>query len=211
MLDTCEAPEGLAALGKMQNRLARDLDLPYPLTVTVLDHDLVNAFALPGGHVVFFRGLIDAAETPEEVAAVFAHELGHVASRDPTRIALRSAGSIGVLGLLLGDFAGGAVVLMLAEQLIEADYTQEAEVGADEFAHDMLSRNGVSPEALGTMFRRFRDLYGEAEGITAHLSSHPALGDRIAAAESAAEQMMGPDWPVLRATEWADLRAICGG
>lgn len=66
---------------------------------------------MPGGLIILFRGLIDAAESSDEVAAVYAHELGHVVARDPTRIALRSAGSIGVLGLLLGDFAGGAVVL----------------------------------------------------------------------------------------------------
>jgi len=68
------------------------------------------------GYVVFFRGLIDTTECPEELATVFAHEIGHVEARDPTRIALRSAGSIDVLGLLFGG-RGGALVLLLANGL----------------------------------------------------------------------------------------------
>ncbi|MEL6702143.1 MAG: M48 family metallopeptidase, partial [Pseudomonadota bacterium] len=134
----CENPDGLAALDKIGETLFPDEVEGFDLTVSVLDHEMVNAFALPGGYVVFFRGLLEAAESPDEVAAVYAHEVGHVVARDPARIALRSAGSIGVLGLLLGDFAGGAVVLFLAERIIQADYSQEAEAAADAFAFDVM-------------------------------------------------------------------------
>lgn len=122
-LPICDSPKGLAVLAKIEDRLTDSQEINTPLTVHVLDHGLINAFALPGGYVVFFDGLLEAAKNPEEVAAVFAHEIGHVQARDPTRIALRSAGSIGVLGLLFGDFAGGALVLFLTEQIIQADYT----------------------------------------------------------------------------------------
>jgi predicted Zn-dependent protease len=204
----CETPKGRAALDRLTARILAGVDLPYELTVTVLDHEMVNAFALPGGHIVFFRGLIEEAETPEEVAAVFAHELGHVVARDPARGALRTAGSIGVLGLLFGDFAGGAAVLFLVERLIEASYSQGAEAAADAFAHDRLRAADLPPAALGTFFTRLRDEYGDAEGIVAHFLSHPALGDRIARA-AAAGAGQGPTRPALSAAEWAALRAIC--
>ncbi|EBA06246.1 M48 family metallopeptidase [Sagittula stellata] len=204
----CSAPEGMDALRQIQTRLEMEADLPVQVTVHVLDHDMVNAFALPGGHIVFFRGLIDAAERPEEIAAVFAHEMGHVASRDPTRHALRSAGSIGVLGLLLGDFAGGAVVLFLAERLIDAQYSQGAEAEADVFAHRVMARSGLSPAALATMFERFRALGGEAEGIVAHFQSHPALGNRIAQARAAVPAGFAP-MPVLAPREWDALKYVC--
>jgi Zn-dependent protease with chaperone function len=102
-LAVCDTPEGGAALTDLVTRLGPDGGFDPAVTVAVLDHDMINAFALPGGFVVIFRGLIDAADGPDEVAAVLAHEIGHVVSRDPTRHALRSAGSIGVLGLLFGD------------------------------------------------------------------------------------------------------------
>ena len=207
-LRVCDAPAGRAALDRMTDRIVAGVDLPYALTVTVLDHGMVNAFALPGGHIVFFRGLLEEAATPEEVAAVFAHELGHVVARDPARGALRAAGSLGVLGLLFGDFAGGAAVLFLAERLIEASYSQDAEAAADAFAHDRLRAVDLPPGALGTFFERLRDEYGEAEGIVAHFLSHPQLGDRIAQAEVAVAGQ-GATRPALTPSEWADLRAIC--
>jgi predicted Zn-dependent protease len=207
-LPVCDAPEGRAALDRMAARITEGVDLPYPLTVTVLDHEMVNAFALPGGHIVFFRGLIEEAQTPEEVAAVFAHELGHVIARDPARGALRTAGSIGVLGLLFGDFAGGAAMLFLAERLIEASYSQGAEAAADAFAHDRLIAADLPPGALATFFARLRAEYGDAEGFVAHFLSHPQLGDRIARAK-AAGAAQGPTRPALTPSEWAALRAIC--
>ncbi len=207
----CTEPKGEAALREIRDRLTAHMDPPPDLTVHVLNHDLVNAFALPGGHIVFFRGLIDKAENPDEIASIFAHEIGHVVSRDPTRHAMRSAGSIGVLGLIFGDFAGGAIVLFLTERLIEAQYSQEAEAEADIFAHDMMLRAGLSPAALALMFERFRDGGdGDAEGFLAHFASHPDLGDRIEQARLAVPARFQPR-PLLEGSDWTALKNICQG
>ncbi len=208
-LDFCESQDGTAAMDAMLDHIGgNDLGLPYPITVSVLDHSMVNAFALPGGQVVFFRGMLDAAESPDEIAAVLAHEIGHVAARDPTRIALRSAGSLGVLGLLFGDFAGGAVVLFLVEQLIQADYTREAEAAADAYGIGLLQAASVDPGALGTLFQKLLDDFGDAEGIVAHFMSHPTLGDRIAVFQAAGEAM-DESVQVISDADWAALQSIC--
>lgn len=205
----CDDPAGAAALAQMQARLEGRADLPYPLTVHVLDHQMVNAFALPGGRIVFFRGLIEAAKHPDEVAAVFAHEIGHVVNRDPARGALRSAGSIGVLGLIFGDFAGGAAVLFMVERLIDATYSREAEASADSFAHGVLAEEGMSPDALASFFERLRAEHGDSDGLVAHFMAHPSLGNRIAAARDAASRQTGPIRPSLGEKDWQDLRGIC--
>lgn len=205
----CSSPGGDAAIATLLRRLdVARLDLPYPVTVRVLDHGLVNAFALPGGQVVFFRGMLEAADGPDEFTAVLAHEIGHVAARDPTRIALRSAGSLGVLGLLFGDFAGGAAVLFLVEQLIRADYSRAAEAAADRFGHDLLLNARIDPGALASLFQTLSDEFGEPEGIAAHFASHPALGDRIAAARAAGQGIRGAR-PSLDGGQWRALRTIC--
>ncbi len=80
--------------------------------------------------------------------------------RDPTRDALRSAGSLGVLGLLFGDFAGGTVALFIANQLINASYSQAAEARADDYAHGLLAQANISPAALGTFFERLHKEHG---------------------------------------------------
>ncbi len=204
---TCESPAGLAALAKMEARLTETVDLPYPLTVRVLDHEMINAFALPGGYVVLFDGLLDIAEDPDEIAAVFAHEVGHVVARDPSRMALRSAGSIGVLGLLFGDFAGGAVVLFLAERLIQASYSQEAEMNADIFASETLEAAGVSPLGLARMFERFEELSGDQPSLLDHFMAHPDLVSRIERAEASGS---AADYtPSLTDAEWQALKTIC--
>ncbi|WP_300515992.1 M48 family metallopeptidase [Aliiroseovarius sp.] len=210
-LPACSSREGDAALLAMRGRLNAEGELPYPLQLHVLDHEMINAFALPGGHVVLFRGLIDAAQSPDEVAAVLAHEIGHVAHRDPTRGALRTAGSIGVLGLLLGDFAGGTVVLMMAQSLINASYSQAAEVKADDFAYGVLTRAEVNPAALGHFFERLREEYGDAEGIVAHFASHPTHEERIRAALEAEAAAGISATPVIPDSDWLALRRICGG
>ncbi|MFP7674351.1 M48 family metallopeptidase [Marivita sp. S0852] len=204
----CDKPAGQAALDKIETRLQAALPERHDITVSVLNHKMINAFALPGNNVVFFKGLIDNAQTPEELAAVFAHEIGHVVSRDPTRHALRSAGSLGVLGLLFGDFAGGAVVLLIAERLIEANYSQEAESRADIFAHEVLINAGIAPSALAAMFERFREIGKEATPFLSHFLSHPALGDRIQAARDATPSEF-VSTPVLTADEWQALQSIC--
>lgn len=203
---TCDAPPGRAALARMEARLVAGAELPYPISLYVLDHEMVNAFALPGGHVILFRGLIEAAERPDEVAAVLAHEIGHVAARDPTRTALRSAGSIGVLGLLFGDFAGGAAVLFLVERLIDASYSREAETEADAYATRLMADAGLDPTALADMFERFAAL-GEPPRVLRHFMGHPETLARIEAARA----LPRPDTaPVLTGPEWQALRAICG-
>lgn len=207
-LPTCDDAAGLAVFEDMLVALGVERDADAAVKVFVLDHEMVNAFALPGGYVVFFRGMIDAAQSPNEIAAVLAHEVGHVENRDPTRHALRSAGSIGILGLLFGDFAGGAAVLFLTEQLISASYSQGAEAGADEFAYKMLETAGVSPAALGDMFARLRDEYGDADGVEAHFLSHPTLGSRIDRARAIAREDAAYG-DIVDEAQWRALKNIC--
>lgn len=112
-------------------RLMGDRETDYDLNVRVVNHSMINAFAVPGGHMVFMNGLIQPAESPQEVAAVFAHELGHVFARDPIRLTLRAAGSVGLLSLALGDATGGTIIAIAADQALTSSYTRRAEAAAD--------------------------------------------------------------------------------
>lgn len=206
----CTDPKGLGALELMQTTLVDASGLaPDAVKMTVLDLDMVNAFALPGGRIVVMRGLIEAAQSPDEVAAVIAHEMGHIAHRDPTRHALRSVGTFGVLSLVFGDFAGGTVVLMGVNQLVNAQYSQGAESHADTYAYSMLPRAGISPGALAPLFERLKAQYGDSEGLAAHLASHPQLGDRVSRAKAAAKEYVDDGVPVVSSLDWHHLRHIC--
>jgi Zn-dependent protease with chaperone function len=201
----CEGAAGRAALGQMTARLTAARTLGYDLRIEVFDHPMVNAFAAPGGHVILMRGLIEAAESPEEVAGVLAHEIGHVEARDPTRLALRAAGSAGILSLLIGDMLGGAAIAVAAEYMLTAAYSRQAEAAADAYALAMLAEAGVGAEGLAAFFDRVAE---EAAAVPEYLSTHPGLAARAVVARAAPSAPGAP--PILGAEEWAALRAICG-
>ena len=204
----CENPEAQAIWNDLAERFIDRSAYDAPVTVIVLDVGMVNAFAVPGGHVVFFRGLVDAAESPDEVAAVMAHEIGHVVARDPMRLALRSVGSVGILGLVLGDFAGGGLVLALTEQLLNSSYSRGAEEDADTYAIARMIEQNIDPAALARFFQRLREDYGDIEGIGEHFVSHPSLGTRIEVARAAGEALNGTA-SALSAADWSVLQRSC--
>lgn len=203
----CSNADGLAALDQMAARLTDGQDLGYDIQLTVFDHGMVNAFAAPGGQVVILRGLIDEAKTADQVAGVLAHEIGHVVHRDATRNALRATGSAGLLSMVLGDFTGGALLVIVGEQLINSSYSREAERQADEFALETLGSSGVSSHGLAAFFDAIDD-DGEGNFIPPYLASHPVTGGRAKIARAFAEKQSDTT-PVITEAEWAALQNVC--
>ena len=103
----CREPSGKAALDRLVERLTAHLDSDYPIEVQVVDTDMVNAFAFPGGHVLLLHGLIDQAESVNEVAGVLAHEIGHVVKRHSMVALLRA----NVRTLLIESVLGGGTTV----------------------------------------------------------------------------------------------------
>ncbi|MEL6795095.1 MAG: M48 family metallopeptidase, partial [Pseudomonadota bacterium] len=205
----CSTPQGDAALAAMTARFEAAAGAHVPLTVRVLDHGMVNAFALPGGQIVFFRGLLKEASTPEEAAGVLAHEIAHVYARDPTRLTLRSAGTAGLIGLLLGDFTGATVTVALSEALLRSGYQREAETAADDFANRLLTEQGLPTTPFANFFDKLAAEVGETPELLSHLSTHPELAGRAAAARAADRIGDAPFTPVLSDQEWVALQNIC--
>ena len=206
---TCKGEQGLIALDKMVARLNGHIENPYDLKVQVFRSDMINAFAVPGGQVVLFNGLLKAADTPEEVAGVLGHEIGHVINRDPTRLSLRTAGSAGILSMVFGDFAGGFAALALAESLISASYAQEAETNADVVSHEIFAKAGLPASRFATFFSGLRETVGDEGGLMSHIASHPDLKGREQAALDADVIGDSAFEPVLTSLEWAALKRIC--
>ncbi|WP_316014728.1 M48 family metallopeptidase [Roseobacter sp. HKCCA0434] len=206
--EVCIEPKGVRALDVLTERVQGDLDLPYDLEVEVWKSEIANALALPGGRVLFLDALILDAEHPDEVAGVLAHEIGHVAARDGLRLTLRAAGSAGLISVVLGDFAGGAGSVLVAQQLLNASYTREAEAAADQFAFDRLEAAAISSAPLGDFFRRLVPEVASADTVFTHFETHPDLIERAERAEAAALSPAEAR-PALTEAQWLALRAIC--
>ena len=204
----CSAPEGQASLDRMIGRLTEGQSLQYDVNVVVFDHEMVNAFAAPGGQVVLMRGLLEDAPGPDAVAAVLAHEIGHVERRDATRHALRAAGSAGLLSMVRGDFTGGTIAVILGERMIRANYTREAELAADAFALGMITAAGIDSTGMAAFFDKLAEMEQGLPRLPEYFSTHPASADRARRARANADAQTGTS-PALSEEEWRALRAIC--
>jgi Zn-dependent protease with chaperone function len=138
-----------------------------------------NAFALPGGIVVMTDELVELAEHDDELSAVFAHELGHVARRHALRRLLESS-AVALITLAVTSDASTATSLgtSLPAVLLEAGYSRGMEREADDFALQWLSREGIPRERFAAILERLESASGAA-GIPEFLSTHPATRERV--------------------------------
>jgi Zn-dependent protease with chaperone function len=203
---TANENAGRVALDKLVRRLVAAADLKFPLTVTVLRRSEANAMALPGGWIYVFRGLIAKSDTPDELASVIAHEIGHVNHRDGTRTALESAGLSLLFGMLLGDFTGGGAVVVAAKITLQLAYSREVEAAADAYSVTLMSKTGGNPRALGTILAR---IGGATEPAMKILLDHPETKTRIATIDALAGASTGA--ALLDAAEWTAVKQICSG
>ena len=195
---------GQAALDSMVARLSQGVELPAPLKLKVIRRPEANAIALPGGHIYVFQGLLAKAESPDELATVIAHEIGHVVSRDGTRSVLQGAGLSLLFGMLLGDFVGGGAVVIAARTLIQSSYSRDVELAADAFGTRLVARIGGDAAALGTILTRIE---GERKPGVRIWLDHPLAQDRMRAINAIAPPSSRA--PLLDAAQWAALRRIC--
>ncbi|WP_157216039.1 M48 family metallopeptidase [Flavisphingomonas formosensis] len=168
----CTGVAGQRALDQLAARLTTDR---RPVQVRVIDKPIVNAVTLPGRQILLFSGLIDAADTPEEVAGVLGHEIGHVEHRDAMSGLLRDFG----LSLIVGSGDAGA----FAQSLLSSRYSREAEQAADQAAMDSLARADISPAAMVKLFDRLSEVEKRFPGISrafSYMSTHPLNADRRA-------------------------------
>jgi Zn-dependent protease with chaperone function len=201
----CENGPGRIALARLIDRVQGAAGIAGPLDVQVLATTVPNAFALPGGKVYVFDGLLQKATNADELAGVIAHELGHLQHRDSLRKLIQAGGSAFLVGLLFGDVLGGGAVLFAARSLLTGAYSRDAERSADAFAIDVMRKLGRSPKPMGELLLRITNARG-GETVTI-LSSHPLTQERLAAMTQADQPAQGA--ALLSAEDWAALHGIC--
>lgn len=117
----------------------RCTQLPYLFKVHVRKNSSVNALAFPGGHIIVFTGLLDKITSENELASVFAHEMGHYANRDHLRGVGRAFVFITISTFLFGTDSNISQMLANALNITELSFSRKQETLADEFALDILN------------------------------------------------------------------------
>ncbi len=202
---TCTNTPGQVAFSKLVEKLSQASHLDVPLQTEVLASPIANAFALPGGKIYLLNGLLQKAQSPDELAGVIAHEMGHVGHRDSTRMMIQRGGVSFLIGLLWGDITGSTAVIFATRTLFEESYSREAEHAADVFAIETMHALGRSPAPMGELL--FRITGAEANRTITILASHPLTEDRRALMRREDRPVTGPE--ILSDADWQALKAIC--
>ena len=183
-LDTARS----AALQRFGDEL--ELAPDFKLSYHVVKDEQVNAFALPGGHIVVYTGILDRMNEPGELAALLAHEGTHVQLRHSMRGIMRELSGAVLLSLIIGDV--GALTTIVAERaddLRGLAYTRGLESEADAVGMERMAADGLDAQGMVKLLQLLeREAQDMPEGLS-FLSSHPLTTERIAVAEDKAKAL----------------------
>ena len=218
------AGEEAAYLERLGGKIAASAGLQDQCTFTLVNSDVVNAFAVPGCYIYVTRGLMSIVNSEAELASVLAHEVGHIAGnhseRQQRRLLLRGLGVAAISTLTgseqLSRIAGAAAAFFTLR------YSRKHEYEADDLGLTYLRHAGYDPYAASDMLAalmrhqqfltatRGRD---EASGIPEWAMTHPLTQNRIGRARTAAQASgLGPDdLPEHEATYLRELDGLLYG
>lgn len=214
----CTNPQTLQAISEITTRLLPTIpNNPYKFKIVVENKRAINAFAVPGGYVVVFRGLLEKTRTPEELAGVLAHEIQHVLRHHTTRSILEHASTGILLAALTGDLSSAMSFGMDgARTLGILQYSRSHEEEADAEGMKTLIAAGIDPGEMVAFYGLMKDeekIRGQNNGLSAYLSTHPRTEDRIkdlaALAKGLMTQPSSSLQPLLPNVDWRAIRIQC--
>lgn len=186
----------LERVKQIGDRLVKALDNPpYKFHFYLEPSKQINAFAVPGGNIVVLSKLVESAENDSEIAGVLAHEIGHVTKRHSLKAALRHAGWLACLKILLGGMERNASQMVgYFVNLEQLGYSRSQETEADLTGIKLADRAGYSPGAIIKLFERLkRDMPVTDTKAMEFVSNHPMPSERIKMIESEIARMKKED------------------
>ncbi|MGF6312472.1 Zn-dependent protease with chaperone function [Bradyrhizobium sp. i1.8.4] len=204
----CSNAAGQAAFAKLVGKLRGSAGFDNSVQSGVMATPVPNAFALPGGKVYLFEGLLEKAENPDEIAGVLAHELGHLRHRDSMRELIHNGGTSFLIGLLFGDITGSGALIFASRSLVTSSYSRDAETNADTFAIETMHKLGRPAKPMGELMFRVTGKEG-GKGFSL-VSGHPLTEDRLERMGRADAGTSLTGEPLLSGAEWQALKGVCG-
>ena len=177
-------------VNRVGQNLVRNSDAQVPFTIKVIDSDVVNAFALPGGFFYVNSGLILHADEESELAGVMAHEIAHVCARHGTKQATK--GEIAQLAMIPAmifipyTLAGYAIYqgMQFAIPMAFLQFTRTDEAEADYLGLEYMYKAGYDPNAFVAFFEKVASDEKKQPGtIPKIFSTHPPTPERIKASQ----------------------------
>jgi Zn-dependent protease with chaperone function len=191
----CAGADGMRVLKALGQRIWPDEDVK----LFVVEEGDPNAFAMPGRRIVVFSGLIDRARSPEMLAGVIAHEMGHVDLHHPMRGLIHQMGLGAALTLIFGDSS----LAGMGQLALALSYSRDMEREADRRGIELLQKAGIRADGMSAFFAVIKEDVETSilSDLPEFLSTHPDLDARIAATRqppTGAPAMSDADWQTLR-------------
>jgi predicted Zn-dependent protease len=150
---------------------------PSSINVHVVENKEINAFAMPGRHLVVHTGLIDFADHQEEIAGVIAHEIAHIESGHVVKKLGKEIGLSILMNLTLGDI-GGEVVRNALSTITSTAYDRSLEKEADLKAVDYMIAAKMNPTYLASFLEKL-DKQSQTPEVLQWVSTHPDSKERV--------------------------------
>ena len=200
-------------VNRVGQNLVRNSDAQVPFTIKVIDSDVVNAMALPGGFFYVNSGLILAADEEAEMAGVMAHEIAHVAAchyaREMTRANLLQLASIPAI--FLGGPVGYGIYqgLGLAVPLTFLHFSRTFESEADYLGIEYMYRAGYDPSAFVSFFEKIQAMEKKKPGtLSKAFDTHPQTPDRITKSQDEIRKILpSKEEYVVTTSEFDEVKA----
>ncbi len=200
-------------VNRVGQNLVRNSDAKVPFTFEVIEGPEVNAFALPGGYVFVYTGLIKMADEEDEFAGALAHEIAHVAARHMTRNATKGQlAQIGAipLGIALGGWGGYAArqASGVAIPMTLLSFGRKDETEADYLGVQYMYAAGYDPNGAVSIFEKLEALERKQPGaISRMFATHPMDADRISKTQEEIQRILPsrPDY-VVTTSEYTQIR-----
>tara|TARA_B110000967_G_C18880015_1_gene560503 strand:+ start:886 stop:1710 length:825 start_codon:yes stop_codon:yes gene_type:complete len=149
----------------------------YDYEILILDSPEINAFTIPGGRIYVFKGLLEFCDSAEHLAAILAHEMGHVEKRHTVFKLVKEFGLKIILTLLTG---GDSVMFSeLGHTVLSNKFDRSQEKEADLFALELLEKSQISPTAIASFFRKLNRENLDYNEKMEFLMTHPHNNSRI--------------------------------
>ena len=206
-------PVVLEYVNRVGQNIVKNSDCKVPFTIKIIDSDVINAMALPGGFFYVNSGLILNADEEAELAGVMAHETAHVcahhAAREMTRMNYAQLGTIPLI--FIGGWTGYGIyeAAGLAVPITFLHFSREFEAQADYLGVQYMYRAGYDPQAFITFFEKVQALEKRKPGMVEKaFSDHPQTPDRIVhSQEEIARILPARDQYTVTTSEFDDIKA----
>lgn len=158
---------------------ASGFNVNYPVNITVVQSDEVNAFAIPGGHIVVYDAILDEMKTHNELGALLSHESSHIALRHSLKNMFRTLARKMFLLLIFGNESGITSFLAdHADNLKGLEYSRALETEADDHGMKIMSARGIDPNGMIHLMELLQKGTKGKENAE-FLSTHPVFSNRI--------------------------------